>query len=138
MAPSTSPPERPAALTLLTHRIQQLPGCEVLGHSHEDGVLVMTIDVRGTGMSARQVARMVRMLSGVELQVRGRHVVAIAFPAPEDLADAGTRLLFGLSHAGHAPGLRTGSALRVDVAVRAEVRYARDARRPPTPVGAAR
>jgi hypothetical protein len=131
MAPSSSFPERDAAVALLVHRIHQLPGFEVLGHSRDDGGLVMTIDVGGTGFSARQVARMVRMLGGVELQVHGSAVLAATFDATDALADAGTRLLFGLSHASYAPGLRTGATVRTEISSHAEIRYAR----PPVAVG---
>jgi hypothetical protein len=110
MAPSSSFTERDTAVALLEHRIDQLPGFEVLGHSRPAGALVLVLDVRETGFSAAQVARTVRMLGGVRLDVRDRHLLTVTFTREDDWADAGTRLLFGLSHASFAPRATASAA----------------------------
>jgi hypothetical protein len=92
--------ERAASLALLQARIRQVPGLRVVDEAcGRGGALHVRIDVRGTGLSGREIAQRVRALVDAPLERCDEDGVVAVFDAGESIADGGSRLVFALAHA---------------------------------------
>jgi hypothetical protein len=97
---SVSRQQRAASLALLRARVRQVPGLTVVEEGGTPGGgCHLRIDVRGTGLSGREIARRVRALGDAALDRCDDDGVVAVFDAGESIADRGSRLLFALAHA---------------------------------------
>jgi arginine decarboxylase len=95
-----------AAMTDIRHSVRALPGLDVLDERlagrrgvHAWDPLRLAIDVRGTGASGFELARLVRELDDINLELAGENVLVAVFGMTEPVAHEGRRLLGGLARA---------------------------------------
>jgi arginine decarboxylase len=109
------------ALAATRDAIRQIPGLDVLdkGLAGAPGVfdydpLRLAIDVRGTGRSGYELARLARELDDVNLELAGENVMVAVFGMGEDASAAGARLAAALRDVveslSESPDERTGEA----------------------------
>ena len=95
-----------AAMTDLRHAVRALPGLDVLDERlagrpgvHAWDPLRLAIDVRATGATGFEIARIVREVDDINLELAGENVLVAVFGMAEPVAHEGRRLLNALSHA---------------------------------------
>ena len=97
---AVSQQQRAASLALVRARVRQVPGLTVVDErGTPGGGCQLRIDVRGTGLSGREIARRVRALGDAALDRCDDDGIVAVFDASESIADRGSRLLFALTHA---------------------------------------
>jgi arginine decarboxylase len=92
-------------------QIREIPGLDVLDRRligrpgvHDWDPLRMAIDVRGTGSTGTRIAKLMRELDDVNLELVAENVVVAIFGAGENAMQSGERLVRALRHAVEALG----------------------------------
>jgi lysine decarboxylase len=94
-----------AALVDAREAVREIPGLDVIDERlagapgvHGYDPLRLVVDVRGTGHGGYELARRLRELDDVNLELAGQNVVVAVFGMGEDARPAVERLLAGLRH----------------------------------------
>jgi arginine decarboxylase len=98
--------ETVGSLRALRERIREIPGLDVLDERltgapsvHAFDPLRLVVDVRGSGATGHRIARLIRELDDVNLELFSEHVVVAVFGMGENAAETGERLVAALRHA---------------------------------------
>ena len=99
--------------------IRGIPGLDVLDERligrpgvHDWDPLRLAVDVRGTGSTGIRLARLMRELDDVNLELEAENVIVAVFGAGEDAAQSAQRLVDALRHAVEALGAEEGPRKR--------------------------
>jgi arginine decarboxylase len=86
--------------------IREIPGLDVLDERligrpgvHDWDPLRLSVDVRGTGSTGTRLARIMRELDDVNLELESENVIVSVFGAGENATESGERLVTALRHA---------------------------------------
>ena len=98
--------ETVSSLSELRDRIRAIPGVDVLDERlvgapsvHAWDPFRLVVDVRGTGATGHRIARLMREIDDVNLELFSEHVVVAVFGIGEHAAETGARLVDALEHA---------------------------------------
>jgi arginine decarboxylase len=99
--------------------IRGIPGLDVLDESligrpgvHDWDPLRLAVDVRGTGSTGIRIAKLMRELDDVNLELESENVIVAVFGSGEDAVESAQRLVAALSHAVETLGFEREPAKR--------------------------
>jgi arginine decarboxylase len=112
--------ETVAALGVARGAIRELPGLDVFDERlvgrpgvHDYDPLRLAVDVRGTGTSGYELARIMREQDDINLELAGENVIVAVFGMAERTAERVTRLVGAVAHAVDRLGARADRETRV-------------------------
>jgi len=111
--------ETVAGVETAREAIRGIPGLDVLDERvigrpgvHDWDPLRLAVDVRGTGSTGIRIAKLMRELDDVNLELESENVIVAVFGAGENAAESATRLVNALRHAVETLGTEDESPKR--------------------------